>query len=78
MYVAYGIDYAADNSTYEKIKEIIVSGVNNIPDVEFAPTNEIAKVKKVDPLGITDLRVRGMWSIRKSFQGFQLHIQKRF
>ena len=74
--MVYGIDYAADNSTYEKIKEIIVSGVNNIPDVEFAPTNEIAKVKKVDPLGITDLRVRGMWSIENPFKVFN-YIYKR-
>lgn len=66
----YGEDYAADNTVYEKIKEIIVDGVNNIPDVEFATTNEIAKVKKVDPLGITDLRVRGMWSIENPFKVF--------
>ena len=26
-------------------------------------TNELGKIKKVDPLGITDLRIRGMWSI---------------
>lgn len=74
----YGIDYAADNSTYEKIKEIIVSGVNNIPDVEFAPTNEIAKVKKVDPLGITDLRVRGMWSIENPFKVFNYIYERDF
>ncbi|MDU2582654.1 MAG: NgoPII family restriction endonuclease [Anaerococcus hydrogenalis] len=74
--MVYGIDYAADNSTYEKIKEIIVSGVNNIPDIELARTNEIAKVKKVDPLGITDLRVRGMWSIENPFKVFD-YIYKR-
>ena len=76
--MVYGIDYAADNSTYEKIKEIIVSGVNNIPDVEFAPTNEIAKVKKVDPLGITDLRVRGMWSIENPFKVFNYIYRRDF
>ena len=76
--MVYGIDYAADNSTYEKIKEIIVNGVNDIPDVEFAPTNEIAKVKKVDPLGITDLRVRGMWSIENPFKVFNYIYERDF
>jgi hypothetical protein len=31
--------------------------------VEFTQTNELGKVKKVDPLGVTDLRIRGMWHI---------------
>ena len=74
----YGEDYAADNEVYEKIKEIIVDGVNNIPNVEFAPTNEIAKVKKVDPLGITDLRVRGMWSIENPFKVFSYIYSRDF
>lgn len=76
--MVYGEDYAADNSVYEKIKEIIVDGVNNIPDVEFAATNEIAKVKKVDPLGITDLRVRGMWSIENPFKVFNYIYSRDF
>lgn len=74
--MVYGTDYAADNSTYEKIKSIITEGVNNITDVEFVQTNEIAKVKKVDPLGITDLRVRGMWSIENPFKVFD-YVYKR-
>ena len=36
----------------------------------------MAKVKKVDPLGITDLRVRGMWSIASPFKVFD-YICKR-
>lgn len=74
----YGTDYAADISVYERITEIIKDGVNRIPDVEFAHTNEIAKVKKVDPLGITDLRVRGMWSIENPFKVFQYVYQRDF
>lgn len=74
--MVYGTDYAADNSTYERIKDVITEGVNNITNVEFAQTNEIAKVKKVDPLGITDLRVRGMWSIENPFKVFD-YVYKR-
>ncbi|MEE3716169.1 NgoPII family restriction endonuclease, partial [Tumidithrix elongata RA019] len=31
--------------------------------IEFAETNELGRVNKVDPLGITYLRIRGMWGI---------------
>lgn len=76
--MVYGTDYAADPSVYERIREIIRDGVNRIPDVEFEPTNELAKVKKVDPLGITDLRVRGMWSIDNPFKVFQYVYERDF
>jgi hypothetical protein len=59
----YGDCFCADKEVYERIKETISSGITSIADVEFAQTNELGKVKKVDPLGITDLRIRGMWHI---------------
>jgi len=34
-----------------------------LPDVEFSETKELGRVNKVDPLGITYLRIRGMWGI---------------
>ncbi len=74
----YGIDYAASHSVYEKIRDTIVSGINSIPELEFARTNELAKVKKVDPLGITDLRVRGMWSIENPFKVFNYIYNRDF
>ena len=63
LWFVYGNCYAAVQETYEKIKNTIISGLNSIPDIELAQTNELGKIKKVDPLGITDLRIRGMWSI---------------
>ncbi|GAO97909.1 ngoPII restriction endonuclease [Caedimonas varicaedens] len=39
--------------------------------IELSETNEIAKIKKIDPLGITDLRVRGMWHIKHPSKVFQ-------
>ena len=44
--------------------------------MEFTETNELAKVKKIDPLGITDLRVRGMWSIASPFKVFDYIYQR--
>jgi len=56
LWLVYGDCFCADIEVYERIK-------NTIEDVEFTETKELGKVKKVDPLGITDLRIRGMWYI---------------
>jgi len=63
LWFVYGDCYAADKEIYERIKNTIINGLHSISDVELTETNELGKIKKVDPLGITDLRVRGMWSI---------------
>ena len=61
--MVYGDDYCDDKEVYEKIRTAIKNGILNIPDVEFSETNELGRVNKVDHLGITCLRVRGMWHI---------------
>lgn len=61
LWFVYGDCYAADNQIYEKIKNTISSGLQEIPNIELVKTNELGKIKKIDPLGITDLRIRGMW-----------------
>lgn len=63
LWFVYGDCYAANKEVYEKIKNTIINGVYSIPNIELADTNELGKIKKVDPLGVTDLRIRGMWSI---------------
>ncbi len=63
MWLVYGDCYAADRKVYEKIKAAVSCGVNSLPNIDFGKTNEIARVNRVDPLGITDFRVRGMWGI---------------
>ena len=63
LWLVYGDCFCADKETYERIKNTVSSGITTIPDVEFTETKELGKVKKVDPLGITDLRIRGMWHI---------------
>lgn len=64
LWLVYGNIYAAQSETYEIIKRKITEGINEIPNVELAPTNELGRVNKVDPLGITNLRIRGMWQIQ--------------
>ncbi|PRM96844.1 NgoPII family restriction endonuclease [Aliarcobacter cryaerophilus] len=63
LWFVYGDCFCADKEVYERIKDTISTGITTIPNVEFTETNELGKVKKVDPLGITDLRIRGMWRI---------------
>lgn len=62
----YGLDYAVTDETYSRIKETIKSGIENIFDVEFLEIKELGRVNKVDSLGITYMRVHGMWVIDNS------------
>ena len=63
LWMVYGNSYAAKHETYQRIKNTIASGIRTIPDVVFADTKELGRVNQVDPLGITNLRIRGMWQI---------------
>ena len=64
LWFVYGNIYCAKHETYQLIKNKISSGINEIPNVELAETNELGRVNRVDPLGITNLRIRGMWQIQ--------------
>lgn len=64
LWMVYGNIYAAKHETYQVIKQKITDGINEIPNVELAETNELGRVNRVDPLGITNLRIRGMWQIQ--------------
>ncbi len=70
LWFVYGDCYAADREIYERIRKTIISGVNVIEGIEFSKTRELAHVNKVDPLGITYLRVRGMWGIENPAKVF--------
>jgi hypothetical protein len=63
LWMVYGDCYAADSEVYERVRNKISKGVNELPGVEFSETDELGRVNKVDPLGITYLRIRGMWGI---------------
>jgi hypothetical protein len=71
LWFVYGDCYAAERAIYNRVADKIAKSIKEIPDVEFIKTNELAKIKKVDPLGITDLRVRGMWHIDNPIKVFK-------
>lgn len=70
MAMVYGIDYCADESCYLKLKNAIKHGVEELPDIEFAESRELGHINRVDPLGITYMRVRGMWGIENPWKAF--------
>lgn len=81
LWMVYGNSYAAKHETYQRIKTTISDGIKTIPDVVFADTKELGRVNQVDPLGITNLRIRGMWQIenpRKVFNYLHETTDKNF
>lgn len=81
LWMVYGGIYAAKHETYERIKSTISEGIKEIPDVVFSETKELGRVNQVDPLGITNLRIRGMWQIdnpRKVFNYLHDPTDKEF
>lgn len=74
--MVYGDDYCDSVEVYEKIRNGIKSGLLTIADVDFAETKELGRVNKIDHLGITNLRIRGMWTIVNPFMLFD-YIYKR-
>ncbi|MBI1972832.1 NgoPII family restriction endonuclease [Candidatus Woesearchaeota archaeon] len=65
----YGDCYAADIETYKKVRRPIMEGLKNLK-IQMSETRELARLNKVDPLQITDLRVRGMWQIKTPLKFF--------
>ncbi len=81
LWVVYGNIFAAKHETYQRIKDTISDGIKTIPDVVFSETKELGRVNQVDPLGITNLRIRGMWQIenpRKVFDYLHKSENKEF
>lgn len=63
--------YAADEEVYLSIKRDLTNKLQEMEDVNFSPTNEIGRINSVDPLGITNLRIRGMWILQSPMRVFR-------
>ena len=66
----YGRDYCASSECYDRIRRLIKNGVETSAGLEFSPTRELGRVNRIDPLGITYLRIRGMWHIENPWKVF--------
>ncbi|MGC8662642.1 MAG: NgoPII family restriction endonuclease [Candidatus Micrarchaeia archaeon] len=63
--IIHGPCYAADRETYERPRRLVREGLESgLHGIDLARTRELGRINGVDPLRITDLRVRGMWMIR--------------
>lgn len=68
--MVYGTEYCADIETYTRIEDTIKNGLESLENVELAETNELGRLNRVDPLGITNMRIRGMWTISNPLRVF--------
>jgi hypothetical protein len=75
LWFVYGSIYAADENCYINIKESLTESLENNPEINFSETNEIGRVNFVDPLKITNLRIRGMWLLQPPYKVFK-HIHE--
>lgn len=74
--MVYGRNYCASEETYTVIKERIKEGVESIPGIKFTESKELGHINKVDPLGITYFRIRGMWGISNPWTVFHYIYKK--
>jgi NgoPII restriction endonuclease len=65
-----GSVYAADEEVYLSLKDTLTNNIERTPNIDFSPTNEIGRVNYVDPLKITNLRIRGMWLLQPPYKVF--------
>jgi len=67
LFLIQGTCFSANREIYERIHEPLKADINELikeKGLESGKTKELGAVKRVDPLGITNLRVRGMWHIQ--------------
>ena len=74
LFFVQGTCYAAGREVYEKIENKLKQGVEEcikLNGIEGgSETAELGRINRVDPLGITNLRVRGMWMIENPIRVF--------
>jgi len=70
LWFIHGEIYAADENVYIDLKNSVSDLLQSSDDINFSPTNEIGRINAVDPLKITNLRVRGMWLLQPPYKVF--------
>ena len=71
IFFVYGDVYCDAHSVYEKVENTIKECVQTLDGIELSETKELGRINKVDHLGISSLRVRGMWVIDSPFKQFE-------
>jgi hypothetical protein len=66
LYFVHGRCYAADRSIYENISNKVKRGIDKVctdENLHMTKTKELGRINNMDPLRITNFRMRGMWEI---------------
>ncbi|WP_455127606.1 NgoPII family restriction endonuclease [Prevotella veroralis] len=71
IFFVYGDVYCDAHNVYENVENTIKECVQSLDGIESSETRELGRVNKVDYLGISSLRVRGMWVIASPFKQFE-------
>jgi len=69
LFFVYGDCYAASRERYEGMQKKVIDILKK-SNLNISHTKELGRVNKVDPLGITNLRIRGMWTIKAPLMVF--------
>ncbi len=78
LFFIHGTCYAAEHKVYDKVHEPIKTKINSVLDslgLEKGETVELGKVRKVDPLGITELRIRGCGALKIRLAFLKIYAQ---
>jgi hypothetical protein len=74
LFFVQGTCYAAKKEVYDRIANTIKRDIQDcirVNNIEGGnDTKELGRINRVDPLGITNLRVRGMWLIENPIKVF--------
>lgn len=74
IYFVQGSCYAASREVYDGVSSRLSENINGAilsSGLDAGETEELGRINRVDPLGITSLRVRGMWQIENPSKVFQ-------
>jgi hypothetical protein len=73
LFFVHGRCYAAEKEIYEDKARKLKAGIENFfqsQGWETRKTNELGRINRMDPLGITNFRIRGMWEIENPIRVF--------
>jgi len=74
LFFVHGRCYSAERNVYERIAIPLKKGIDELVTTlgieGSSETVELGRINRVDPLGITNLRVRGMWMIENPVKVF--------
>ncbi len=71
LWMIYGDCFCASPQIYQALEDDVKNTVQSIFGYNWVATNELARADSVDPLGMSDMRVRAMWMLQHPNALFQ-------